>query len=74
MCLEPTGGGATSSLELPPPTLELIGPTTVYVNQGDDYLKCPAQPPLDVACDAGAVASDSIEGDISAQVCMHNAY
>lgn len=55
-------------MELPSPTLELIGPEVVYLNEGDSYLKCPVQAPLDVVCEGGAVAMDSIEGDISNQV------
>jgi hypothetical protein len=70
VCVEPTGGSSARSMELPSPTLELIGQTTVYINQGDTYLKCPPQPPLDVVCDAGARASDPVEGDISKQVRM----
>lgn len=68
VCVEPTGGIATNNIELPAPTITLIGTDTVYINQGASYLKCPAQAPLDAICDAGATAYDSVEGDISAQV------
>ena len=68
VCIEPVGGSTTNAIELPSPTLELRGPEVVYVNAGEPYLKCPAQAPLDVVCDAGATAFDDIEGDITSQV------
>lgn len=71
VCVEPTSGSSTNAIELPSPTIELVGPETVYIEEGDAYLKCPTQAPLDVVCDAGAFAFDSVEGDITAQVRLH---
>eukprot|EP00892_Ulva_mutabilis_P002638 jgi/Ulvmu1/12375/UM009_0021.1 len=51
-----------------PPTLMLNGPDVVEVPQGVPYGACNPGTPVDVACDRGATAHSTVEGDVSAAV------
>lgn len=50
------------------PVLELVGPATVYLQLLDEYRKCEKTDPLDMLCDRGAVATDEVDGDLTAVV------
>ena len=55
-----TGGGSPPANDTTPPVITLLGEDTVNINVGDTYL------------DAGATASDDIDGDIIAKIVVVN--
>ncbi len=51
-----------------PPTLTLVGPSTLEITAGDVYDRCSSTAALDVKCERGATASDTKDGIMDRQV------
>ncbi|KAK3279832.1 hypothetical protein CYMTET_12304 [Cymbomonas tetramitiformis] len=61
---EEEGEGAPAT----PPILSLVGAEVVTVSEGQTYVACSTDSPLDAVCDSGALASDTLDGDLTASV------
>ncbi|KAK3273248.1 hypothetical protein CYMTET_18494, partial [Cymbomonas tetramitiformis] len=58
----------TEEMVAAPPLLRLIGPQLVEIAQGDPYLACLADAPLDMVCDRGAEAEDGTDGVLTSYI------
>ncbi len=57
---------ATSEVVVEPPTLKLLGPSTVFLTAGASYRRCPSTASSTAAdCDHGALAFDQRDGDLT---------
>lgn len=52
------------------PKISLVGPSVVYLQQGDAYTRCNTSSGSASPCDRGAAAYDSVDGDLTQLVQM----
>ena len=48
-----------------PPTVVLVGPAALRIDQGASYQKCAVGTPMGAVCDRGATATCDVEGDLT---------
>lgn len=52
----------------PNPVIQRMGPERIEIDQGTSFAKCPENAPLNLLCDRGAEAWDSLDGVLTARI------
>ncbi|KAK9816871.1 hypothetical protein WJX72_006349 [[Myrmecia] bisecta] len=63
-----TVASSSSKVAVAAPTMTLVGPAVVAINQGQPYSKCPVPAPTDQICERGAQAQSSKDGVLTARI------